>query len=193
MDTKKEILKRAQFYIQMKGYNGFSLQDIANDIGIRKASLFYHFKSKEVLVVTVIQNYRIWFSNWMENQNQEQNAEVLFDLTFDIYRTFFLEKKLLCPLTMLSSEYENLTDSIKVEVDLLLKSLENWFELLIESGKKKNQINSSINSNATMKLIMSTLSGLLNLCRLESSKDSFETSIEMLKKMVLVREHEIIN
>lgn len=44
--------------VQERGYNGFSYADIAEAIGIRKASIHYHFPSKQDLVQAVLLRYR---------------------------------------------------------------------------------------------------------------------------------------
>lgn len=44
--TALEIIEAAQELAQTRGYNGFSYQDIAERVGIRTASIHYHFPSK---------------------------------------------------------------------------------------------------------------------------------------------------
>ena len=45
-DTAEQILDLAETLIQTRGYSAFSYQDIADSLGIRKASIHYHFPSK---------------------------------------------------------------------------------------------------------------------------------------------------
>jgi len=45
-DTAERILDIAQDLIQRRGFNAFSYHDIAAPMGIRKASIHYHFPSK---------------------------------------------------------------------------------------------------------------------------------------------------
>ena len=53
-DTKQEILTAASRLFSDYGYQGTSLADIAREIGYSKASVLYHFASKEALLAELI-------------------------------------------------------------------------------------------------------------------------------------------
>ncbi len=52
-DKHAEIFSAALRLFQEKGYHGASMQDLADAVGMQKASLYYYFKSKEDLLVLV--------------------------------------------------------------------------------------------------------------------------------------------
>lgn len=53
-DTKREILQAAAVLFRTQGYRGTSLADIAHTIGYSKASVLYHFPTKEALLIALI-------------------------------------------------------------------------------------------------------------------------------------------
>lgn len=53
-NTAQRILDTAQDLIRHRGYSAFSYADIADRVGIRKASIHYHFAAKEDLVLSLI-------------------------------------------------------------------------------------------------------------------------------------------
>jgi len=48
-DTATRMLDSAEELVQRRGFNGFSYADVAGDLGVTKASLHYHFRSKAEL------------------------------------------------------------------------------------------------------------------------------------------------
>lgn len=52
-DKQAEIFAAALRLFEQKGYHGASMQDLADAVGMQKASLYYYFRSKEDLLVLV--------------------------------------------------------------------------------------------------------------------------------------------
>src|SRR5579862_2981802 len=51
---KEEILDVATTLFAERGYEGTSMNDVAERVGMRKASLFYHFATKDALYEAVL-------------------------------------------------------------------------------------------------------------------------------------------
>ena len=55
--TNVQILDVAERIVRTRGFNGFSYADVAAEIGIKKASLHYHFPTKSDLGLKLITRY----------------------------------------------------------------------------------------------------------------------------------------
>src|SRR5687768_6406808 len=52
--TRQKALDVALDMFGRKGYEGTSLREIAESLGVSKAALYYHFPSKDALLVTLV-------------------------------------------------------------------------------------------------------------------------------------------
>ena len=57
MDTKQALLDSAENAVRMSGYDGFSYADLSREVGIRKASIHYHFPTKADLALELMRRY----------------------------------------------------------------------------------------------------------------------------------------
>jgi TetR/AcrR family transcriptional regulator len=55
-ETRAAILSAAERHFADRGFEAARLEDIASDVGIRRAAIFYHFKDKSDLYAAVLQD-----------------------------------------------------------------------------------------------------------------------------------------
>lgn len=67
MTTKERIIDEALTLFSRKGYQGTSVKNIADEVGIKDSSLYKHFKSKQEIFDTIVQG----MSNRMEKMSRE--------------------------------------------------------------------------------------------------------------------------
>ena len=53
-DTRQRVLDVAARQFRARGYAGVSLRDIADEAGMKAGSLYYHFRSKDEIVASVL-------------------------------------------------------------------------------------------------------------------------------------------
>lgn len=79
--TRPEIIKKIEELFYAKSFKEVSMQNIANEIGMKKASLYYHFPSKEVLIREVLEesfeNYLSFIKKIIEKWNEHNFQELL--------------------------------------------------------------------------------------------------------------------
>jgi TetR/AcrR family transcriptional regulator len=69
--TRSEIVAAAERHFAERGYEATRLDDIADEVGIRRAAIFYHFGDKHELYAAVLDEV---FSDWTEALPRDGNA-----------------------------------------------------------------------------------------------------------------------
>lgn len=184
MDMKERILTSAQRLVQQRGFNGFSYADVAQEVGIRKASLHHHFPSKADLGVALIQAYTAQLSCALADINgSKPTAHDKLAAYIDIYRTA-LSADCICLGGMLATEAMTLDDG-------MLPSLKRFFEfnigwltqVLAEGSQKEFMLTNSPEHHA--RAILSALQGALLIARASGDHAGFEQTGELLIESLL--------
>jgi AcrR family transcriptional regulator len=90
--TKQRILNVSEKLFSEKGFNGTSVGSIAKAIGINKATIYYHFKDKQDIIISLFKN----IVNEIEDSikvslRSKENTEIKEKITNEL--KFLLSKK----------------------------------------------------------------------------------------------------
>ncbi len=91
MDVRAQILTHATRLFAERGYDGTSVQEIADAVGIRKPSLLYHFHSKDELREKVIAEMLAHWNAVLPGLLLKASTEERFDATMEALTEFFIE------------------------------------------------------------------------------------------------------
>ncbi|ABC91468.1 probable transcriptional regulator protein, TetR family [Rhizobium etli CFN 42] len=134
--TSDKILDIAQSLIVAGGYNGFSYADIADAIGIRKASIHHHFPTKAELVSVLVDRYTKQAAAGLQSL-REQAASPADQLQFYIdYWRSCIENAAqpFCVCAMLASEMQMLPDEVASRVRAHFRNLAAWLTSVLQAG-----------------------------------------------------------
>ena len=90
-DVRTQLLEAATRLFAARGFEGTSLQAIADAVGIRKPSLLYHFKSKEELRQAVLDELLTRWNQVLPELLMAAAEVSRFDGVLDAMVDFFLE------------------------------------------------------------------------------------------------------
>lgn len=91
MDVREQILDAATRLFAAQGYGATSLAAIADDVGIRKASLLYHFPSKDALHQAVLDQILEHWNKVLPRILEAVAGEDRFDALLHATLRFFLD------------------------------------------------------------------------------------------------------
>jgi AcrR family transcriptional regulator len=74
--ARKRVLTAAETLFRQRGYNVVTMRDIAEEVGIRQASLYYHFPTKEQLFITVIEQVFERHRNGLQQVIKEAGSDL---------------------------------------------------------------------------------------------------------------------
>ena len=158
-DTRSDILRQAEFLIRTRGYAAFSYADLAHSAGITKASVHYHFPTKEDLVTVLVQHYLERFIATLAaiRQRHADPGARLRD-----YALLFLdgfEQGMLPLCGALSAERSALPASMHPRIHEFFRLHLEWLTGVIEEGLATGSLRAGISPDRAALLLLSTLEG----------------------------------
>ena len=133
-----EIAACARTLISTRGYAGFSYADIAEAVGIAKASIHHHFPSKAALVHHVVADYRSQAQAGMtELTAKVADPEARLRAWMQFWQACLRERTLpFCICAMLATEMAALPDDVGAEVRGHFDDLSQWLAATLADGAR---------------------------------------------------------
>lgn len=180
-DTLELIMDTGQYLIQERGYNAISYADIAERIGIKKASIHYYFPSKQDLVQAILHRYRKEFLNELDQIEQISiNSEEMLFRFFQHYRETLANDSKLCLCSMMAAELVSFPTEIRNEINGFFRDNENWIEKVIEQGKESGIMDYRIGSREQSQIIMAFIQGAQLLARTSGDLQYYDMMVQNL-------------
>ena len=141
MGTRTELLKSAENVARRKGYDGFSYADLANEVGIRKASIHYHFPSKADLAVAMMERYAQTFSDALAVIDQTSDiASDRLAAYVQSYRRALSGGSKLCLCVAFSASRDSLSDETLIELDAFHSNSIQWLVQTFDLAHKDHSV-----------------------------------------------------
>ena len=158
----ERVVDAAESLMQLQGYNGFSYDDVAQQVGIKKPSVHHHFATKGDLAAMVVQRYTHRFREALLHIDgghaRARDRLAPYAAMFD--RTFARERRL-CVCGMLGAEAHDLPQAVRDEVagffDINLRWLRDSFEL----GRREGALSAQAQPEALARAYLCALEGAM--------------------------------
>ncbi len=173
----------ARGYLQQVGYNGFSFQTIADRLGIRKASVHHHFRSKEEMGIALLDEYVSAFRGWIERVALEPDARRRLRAYFAIFETFAADRAKICPLLVLSADFYTLPEGLKGKLVELHDVQRAWLVKTLGEAKDSGEISKEIRTTEAADAILSAIQGALALARVRGTEPLAQTRRFLFKSL----------
>jgi AcrR family transcriptional regulator len=156
MNTKEKIFDVALDLFSKKGYDSVSLREIAEEVGIKKSSIYSHYSSKEAILMDIFDYFADLFENdellnskdfnlSKDNEILLENPEIFYHQGSEAIKNMISQERNLKIFKLIIIQMHH-NEKIRqfFQTEILEKPLEFWkgfFMILKEKGIIRNDSN----------------------------------------------------
>jgi TetR/AcrR family transcriptional repressor of nem operon len=156
---REKLMTAAERLVRMRGYSAISYADLAEAVGIRKASIHHHFPGKADLGAALAADYVERFGKLLDRIDQEeQDAAARLRRYASIYEAS-VRDGMLCLCGMLVTEMEVLPEEVRAGVRRFFAQQLNWLTRVIAEGAAHGEIRLAGKPEAAAEKILAALEG----------------------------------
>lgn len=170
-DKRSAILDAAERRARTGGYNGFSFRDLADDVGIKSASVHYHFPTKETLSAALAERYTDRSIESLGDPQGLTEAEAL-DRVAGLFVHANEVDDLMCLCGLFGAEAAGLPQPTVAEVRAYFDALSTWLSKAF-SGPDRT---------VRAEMIVATLEGGLIMSRTRGDTEQLRRLHAQLRK-----------
>ncbi len=181
--SREAILAAARRTAQAHGYSGLNFSDLADEVGIKAASIYHHFASKADLGAAVAKRY------W---QDTAANLESMLAETSDplgclrrypaIFRKSLENDNRMCLCSFMAAEYDDLPEAVKKEVQAFADVNVAWLSKMLSAAA----VLSPEESEQRARAIFAAVAGAQLMARSRSDISLFDSLINSYRVVGLL-------
>ena len=182
-NAREDILAAAKLVAQAHGYAGLNFRDLAQEVGIKAASIYYYFPSKADLAAAVAKRYwedsAAYLESLLKNSSGPLEALRRYPETF---RWALENDNRICLCSFMSAQFDDLPDPVKKEVQAFTDVNLAWLKKTLVAVKLASPKNAEKRANA----IYSGIVGAQLMARSRADITLYDSLIETYRKAGLL-------
>ncbi len=183
-DTSSTILYEAEHLVKSSGFNGFSYSDIASKLGIKKASVHYHYCNKEELGIAILDKQISDFETWCFHMDQKPVSSLEKVRSYIRRSEFYIKDgNSVPPVIMLQAEISKLPDTMKQLIKEYGKIEHIWLKQTFLKTVENNEIPSYHNPSQLALMVGSFIQGATQVGR-TFGVDYYRTATSQLFNLI---------
>ena len=140
--TKDDILNASIKIISKDGFDKLTLSYLANELKVKKSSIYYHFASKDEIILSLYSNAKKILSRFTFNVDFSHSSLEILESVFSHWEKIYQDKVFSQYLSLLEQRYmvDEEAYEIKTSLDLMIEAQSDAvIENLIERKKLNYQ------------------------------------------------------
>jgi TetR/AcrR family transcriptional repressor of nem operon len=183
--TREEILSVTRNLIQTRSYLGFSFQDVADQVGIRKPSLYHHFPTKEALGVEVLHEATDAFRRWAATTSP--TAARKLSAYFDLYRWDLRAGSSMCPAGALAPGWDCIEPKLRTAVRSLRDEQIQWLSRVFSADPRNRR-----RAGELAAFVFAACQGALLSARMTGAVEDFDTVIAQVRAAIRAKRFNLV-
>ena len=165
-DTRTALLDVALELLQTRGFHSFSFRDLADRVGIKTASIHYHFPTKGDLGRDVLVRHRALVADFQaEVDANGKNAFERLKLYCNVFRSTLSHGHRMCLGGMLAIEYSTLPEEVVEQVRGFYEDNEQWLTRTLLEGRQDGVLTFSAPAATVARMLFDALEGAMLAAR----------------------------
>lgn len=181
-DTRAELLTEAELLIRRRGYSGFSYADLADLVGIRKASIHHHFPTKIDLAITLLASFDARYDAAMAEIEEAQPGGLERVRAYARLYLDGVEKGLGCLCAAFAAELESLPEVLRTDLSRFFAKHVRWLERVLIAGVADGTLRKSIVPASHARMIVAALEGALMMERVLDGPAGFANILSAIEE-----------
>ena len=178
--NEEEALDKAMEIFWKQGYEKTSIQDLVDQMGIHRRSLYDTFGDKHSLFVQTLERYESLVAAQIKKQITEEMTTVesirkIFELV--VYSDNTNPKG--CLMVNTAVELSLLDNEVSQRIKTAFKQTENLIADLLIRGQARGEVASSFDINELARYIHNALIGIRVLVKMTADPKEFDSTIDM--------------
>lgn len=188
--TKERILTEATQLFHEKGLGATSVSDLLSATGVKKGSLYFHFSSKEDIVLAALERAKEGFSEIMDsNLAGTTPGERLTHYFESVYRSHERTKfQKGCLFGNTALEVSNNEESYSQIVESLFTKWIAKLEDVIAEAQEKGQVRDDLEANTLAQHVVATIEGGIMLSKLKKDGGPLSLCLGTLKVFLQLKD-----
>lgn len=126
-DMREAVMTAARATVQSHGYNALSFRELAKEVGIKSASVHYHFPTKGDLGAALARRYTEEGAAYLaELLATSEDATWRMDRYTEIFRSALANDNRMCLCGIMSAELDDLPTEVRTEIDRFAAMNVSW-------------------------------------------------------------------
>lgn len=184
VDRKQEILEATTDLLQTRSFSSFSYADLSERLGISKASIHHHFKTKEELARALVERFRDSKRRFLADLDARyEDPWERFEVFLGGGCNLADSGSKICPMGCLRVEHNVIGESIRDELHEYYQLGHWWLARLLQEGRAQGKMVFPGSSDDQAMLIHAALQGALQNARAEGP-NQFHVVLDQLKTLM---------